>query len=118
MSHTFICAKLKVLMLGRDFLAENRLVENYSGRFLIQIQVQVDQRVNNILRDFPQVTRVSSSGYSKLQTQHGVEHIIETGDARPARRHRARPLFGKKRAAAEKEFRLLSAGGRVSASDL
>ena len=54
--------------LGRDCLAELCLVENYSGRFLTQIQipavnnrkhqaghinqVKVDQRVKNILQDF------------------------------------------------------------------
>ena len=31
-SHTFICAKVKHPILGRDFLAENHLVENYAGR--------------------------------------------------------------------------------------
>ena len=36
------------------------------------------QRVRKMLKCFPQVTKVSSSGYSKLQPQHGVEHIIET----------------------------------------
>ena len=95
-SHTLLCAKVKVPILGRDFLAENHLVENYSGLFLTQIQtdlfipavdnekrqashvnqVQVDQHMKNILCDFPKVTRVSSSGYSKLQPQHGVEHIL------------------------------------------
>ena len=62
-----------------------RLVEIYEGCFLTQIQtnlfilavdnkrqqashgnqVQNDQRVKNILHDFPKVTRVSSSGYSR-----------------------------------------------------
>ena len=89
----YICDKVKVSILGRDFLAENRHVKNHSGQFLTQIQtdliipafnntkqqaghvnqVQVDQQVKNIIRDFPQVTRVSSSSYSKLQPQHGVE---------------------------------------------
>ena len=36
-SHNFICAKVKTPILGRDFLAENRLVENYAGWFLTQI---------------------------------------------------------------------------------
>ena len=40
-SHTFICAKVKHPILGRDFLAENRLVENYAGRFLTQIQTDL-----------------------------------------------------------------------------
>ena len=81
-SHTFICAKVKVPILGRDVLAENRLIENQFGRFLVQIQtdllipgvdnkkqqvshvdqVLVDQRVKNILRDFPKVTRVVREG--------------------------------------------------------
>ena len=37
LSYNFICAKVKQPILGRDFLAENRLVENYAGRFLTQI---------------------------------------------------------------------------------
>ena len=40
-SHMFICAKVKGPILGRDFLAENRLVENYSGLFLTQIQTDL-----------------------------------------------------------------------------
>ena len=95
-SHNFICAKVKQPILGWDFLAENRLVENYAGRFLTQIQtdlfipavdnttrrtshvnqVQIDQRVRKMLKNFPKVTKVSSSGYSKLQPQHGMEHIL------------------------------------------
>ena len=91
-SHNFICAKVKQPILGWDFLAENRLVENYAGRFLRQIQtdlfipavdnttrrtshinqVQIDQRVRKMLKNFPQVTKVSSSDYSKLQPQHGI----------------------------------------------
>ena len=94
-SHTFICAKVKHPILGRDFLAENRLVENYAGRFLTQIQtdlfipatdrtrlannvnhVQADPRVQKLLKEY---SRVSSSGYSKLLPQHGVYHHIDTG---------------------------------------
>ena len=131
-SHNFIRAKVKQPILGRDFLAENRLVENYAGRFLTQIrtdlfipavhymtrraghvnQVQIDQQRSNILKNFPQVTKVSSSGYSKLQPQHGVEHVIQTGDSRPARSP-APLLFGKKRAAAEHEFRAMEGAGIV-----
>ena len=106
-------------------MADNRLVENYAGRFLTQIQtdlfipadnqtgltdsvnhVQVDQKVQQLFREFPQITRVSSSGYSKLRPQHGVQHEINTGGAQPSR-SRARPLFGKKRAAALREFRAM-----------
>ena len=113
-SHTFICAKVKHPILGRDFLAENQLVENYAGRFLKPIQtdlfipatdrtrwadsvnhVQADPRVQQLLKEYPRVTQVSSSGYSKLLLQHGIYHHIHTGEAR-ASRSRARPLFGKK----------------------
>ena len=106
-------------------MAENRLVENYAGRFLTQIQtdlfipadnrtrqtdsvnhVQADRKVRQLLRDFPRVTQVSSSGYSKLRPQHGVYHEINTGNAQPSR-SLVRPLFGKKRAAAEREFRAM-----------
>ena len=31
--HNFICAKVKQPILGQDFLAENRLVENYAEDF-------------------------------------------------------------------------------------
>ena len=78
-SHNFICAKVKQPILVRDFLAENRLVENYAGRFLTQIQtdliipavdnttrpasnvnqVHIDQQVRKILMNLPQVTKVS-----------------------------------------------------------
>merc|ERR1711911_519752 len=127
-------AKVKQPILSRDFLAENRLVENYAGRFLTQIQtdlfipadnrtrqtdsvnhVQADQKVRQLLRDFPRVTQVSSSGYSKLRPQHGVYHEINTGNAQPSR-SRARPLFGKKRAAAEREFRAMERAGIVAAA--
>ena len=72
---------MKQRILGCDFLAENRLVENYAGRFLTQIQtelfipainrtrqtdsvnhVQADRKVQQLLREFPRVTKVSSSG--------------------------------------------------------
>ena len=113
-SHKFICTKVKYPIFGRDFLAGNRLVENYAGRFLTQIQtdlfipatnwtrwadsvnhVQADSRVQQLLKEYPRVTQVSSSGYSKLLLQHGIYHHIHTGEAR-ASRSRARPLFGKK----------------------
>ena len=134
-THQFVCARVKQPILGRDFLADNRLVENYAGRFLTQIQtdlfipadnqtrptdsvnhVQVDRKVKQLLRDFPQVTRVSSSGYSKLRPQHGIQHEINTGGAQPSR-SRARPLFGKKRAAALREFRAMEKAGIVTRSE-
>ena len=124
-SHTFICAKVKHQIRGHDFLAQNRLVENYAGCFLTQIQtdlfipatnwtrwadsvnhVQADSRVQQLLKEDPRVTQVSSSGYSKLQLQHGIYHHIDTGEVRA----RARPLFGKKRAAAECEFKAMLKG--------
>jgi len=133
-SHTFICSRVKHPILGRDFLAENQLVENYAGRFLTQIQtdlfipaidqtgpannvnhVQADPRVQKLLKEYSQVTQVSSSGYSKLLPQHGIFHHIDTGEAR-ASRSRARPLFGKKRAAAESEFKAMLKAGVVSRS--
>ena len=67
------------------------------------------------MKNFPQVMKVSSSGYSKLQPQHVVEHVIERGDSRPAR-SRAQGLFEKKRAAAEHEFRAMEQAGIVSRS--
>ena len=95
---------MKQPILGQDFLAENILVEKSDGRFLTQIQtdlfipavnnttwwaghvnqVQIDQRVRKILNNFPQVTKVSSSSYSKL--------VIETGDLCQARFVRGRCL--------------------------
>ena len=95
---------MKHPILGRDFLAENRLVENYAGRFLTQIQtdlfipatdrtrransvnhVQADPRVQKLLKEYPRVTQVSSSSYSKLLPQHEVYHHINTGEARASR---------------------------------
>ena len=130
-THQFICARVKQPILGRDFLADNRLVENYAGRFLTQIQtdlfipadnqsgptdsvnhVQVNRKVKQLFREFPEVTRVSSSGYSKLMPQHGVEHEIRTDGAQPSRA-RARPLFGKKLAAAKREFDAMQKAGIV-----
>ena len=103
-THQFICARVKQPILGRDFLADNRLVENYAGRFLTQIQtdlfipadnqtgptdsvnhVQVNRKVKQLFKEFPEVTRVSSSGYSKLMPQHGIQHEIHTGEAQPSR---------------------------------
>ena len=126
---------MKYPILGGDFLAENRLVENYVGRFLTQIQmdlfipatnrtrqtdsvnqVQADPRVQQLLKDFPRVTQVSCSGYSKLWPQQGVYHHIDTGTAQ-ASRSRARQLFGKKRATAEHEFNSMLRAGVVSRSD-
>merc|ERR1712026_127309 len=133
-THQFICARVKQPILGRDFLADNRLVENYAGRFLTQIQtdlfipadnqtrptdsvnhVQVDRKVKQLFREFPQVTRVSSSGYSTLRPQHGIQHEIHTDGAQPSRA-RARPLFGKKLAAAKREFHAMEAAGIVTRS--
>ena len=130
-STPIICAKVKHPILGRDFLAENRLVENYAGRFLTQIQtdlfilaidqtrpannvnhVQADPRVQKLLKEYSRVTQVSSSGYSKLLPQHGVFHHIDTGEARS----RAQPLFGKKRATAKREFKAMLKAGVVSRS--
>ena len=70
-------------------------MENYAGHFLTQIQtdlfipatdrtrlannvnhVQADPRVQKLLKEY---SRVSSSGYSKLLSQHGVYHHIDTG---------------------------------------
>ena len=68
-----------------------------------------------MLKKFPQVTKFSSSGYSKLQPQHGVEHVIETGDLRPAR-SRVWLLFAKKHTAAEREFRAMERAGIISRS--
>ena len=63
---------MKQPILGRDFLADNRLVENYAGRFLTQIKtelfipadnqtrptdsinhVQADRKVKQLIREFP-----------------------------------------------------------------
>ena len=108
-------------------------MENYAGRFLTQIQsdlfipatdrtrpanvnhVQADPRVQKLLKEYSRVTQVSSSGYSKLLPQHGVYHHIDTGKAR-ASRSRARLLFGKKRAAAEREIKAMLKAGVVSRS--
>ena len=106
---------------GRQFL-----VDGGFGRFLTQIQtdlfipavdnttqraghvneVQIDQQLRKILENFPQVIKVISRGYSKLQRQHGVKHVMETGDSCPAR----------SRAAAEREFRAMEQAGIVSCS--
>ena len=109
-------------------------MENYAGRFLTQIQtdlfipatdrtrransvnhVQADPRVQKLLKEYPHVTQVSSSGYSKLLPLHGVYHHIDTGKSR-ASRSRARPLFGKKRATVEREFKTMLKAGVVSRS--
>ena len=58
--------------------------------------VQADPRVQQLLKEYPRVTQVSSSGYSKLLLQHGIYHHIDTGEVR-ASHSRMQPLFGKKR---------------------
>ena len=40
-SHIFICVKRKVPIFGKNFLTKNRFVENYSGHFLTQIQMDL-----------------------------------------------------------------------------
>ena len=131
-SHKFICTKVKYPIFGRDFLAGNRLVENYAGRFLTQIQtdlfipatnrtrqtdsvnqIQADPRVQQLLKDFPRVAQVS---YSKLPLQHGFYHHIDTGTARASRSH-VQLLFGKKSAAAEREFKAMLRAGVISRSE-
>lgn len=39
--HTLICAKVKYPIFGRNFLATKRVVENYQGRILTQIQTDL-----------------------------------------------------------------------------
>ena len=77
--------------------------------------VQADPRVQKLLKEYSRVTQVSSSGYSKLLSQHGVYHHIDTGKAR-ALCSCARLLFGKKRAAAEREFKAMLKAAVVSRS--
>ena len=77
--------------------------------------VQADPRVKKLLKEYPRVTQVSSSGYSKLLPQHGVYHHIHKGEGQ-ASRSRARPLLGKKRVAAEHEFKAMLKARVVSRS--
>ena len=59
-SHNFICAKVKQPILGRDFLAENSLVENYAGRFLTQIQTDLFIPANTTTRHGEPATSIWS----------------------------------------------------------
>ena len=117
-NHTFINAAVKMAILGRDFLKSNDLVENYRCRYLTQTgtcliiksvdenqanntnvnNVSVHHKLASLFKEFPNI-----SGYSKFAPTHGVEHHITTDHTRPVR-SRARPLFGAKKKAAQKEF--------------
>ena len=85
-SHTFVNAAIKTARLGRDFSEANYLVENYRCRYLTQTgtclviksvdanpanntninDVSVQSKLASLLREFPNIGAVNSSGYSKV----------------------------------------------------
>ena len=68
---------MKQPILGRDFLAENRLVENYAGRFLTQIQTDLFiPAVVNRTRQVSHVNQVPGPG--QPSSEIAVERIFSS----------------------------------------
>lgn len=132
LSHKFVLAAISKPILGLDFLEQQdltvcvrqrELLHQKSGRIFSAAENEVSAApgVNNIstcppaqrlLNKYPSITRVSESGYSTLRAAHGVQHYIETDQARPIR-CKARPLYGEKYTAAQAEFKQLEEAGII-----
>ena len=77
--------------------------------------VSVQSKLASLLREFPNIGAVNSSGYSKFAPTQGVKHHIDTNNTRLVR-SLTRPLFGTKKKA-QNEFKAMLAAGIVSRSE-
>lgn len=121
----FVIAAVSKPIIGADFLNHHKILVDVAGRTLIDKQtntsvraslcktteptvrsIDVKQKYHDILRDYPDVTRLSSM---KEAPKHSVQHYIETTG--PPLHCKARPIPPHRYSSVKKEFETMMAQG-------